>query len=86
MEKSECFSKLYGVLLCLILAIPAWYLGKYFPIVGSPVFGILIGIVLSSFLKKREKLDKGIGFVSKKVLQYAVILLGFGLNLQTLIK
>ena len=85
MEKSECSSKLYGVLLCLILAIPAWYLGKSFPIVGSPVFGILIGIVLSSFLKKREKLDKGIGFVSKKVLQYAVILLGFGLNLQTVI-
>lgn len=32
-----------GLLLCLILAIPAWYLGKLIPVVGGPVFAILLG-------------------------------------------
>lgn len=78
-------NKLSRVILCLLLALPAWKLGKFFPLVGGPVFGIIIGIVVAILLKKRAKFDSGINFVSKKVLQYAVILLGFGLNLQTVI-
>ena len=34
-----------GVLLCLIIAIPSWILGKIFPIVGGPVFAILLGML-----------------------------------------
>ena len=78
-------NKLYGIILCLFLALPAWKLGKIFTLVGGPVFGIIIGIVIASLLKNRNKYNLGINFVSKKVLQYAVILLGFGLNLQTVI-
>ena len=78
-------SKLNGIILCLILALPAWKLGKEFPVVGGPVFGIIIGVIVALILKNRTKFDTGISFVSKKVLQYAVILLGFGLNLQTVI-
>ena len=78
-------SKLNGIILCLILALPAWKLGKEFPVVGGPVFGIIIGVIVALILKNRAKFDTGISFVSKKVLQYAVILLGFGLNLQTVI-
>jgi len=36
--------KLNGVILCLLLALPAWELGKFFPLVGGPVFGIIIGM------------------------------------------
>ena len=31
-----------GILLCLVIAIPCWFLGKKFPIVGGPVFGIIL--------------------------------------------
>lgn len=78
-------NKLSGIILCSLLALPAWELGKFFPLVGGPVFGIIIGIFISILLKNRVKFDLGINFVSKKVLQYAVILLGFGLNLKTVI-
>ncbi|MDC7956107.1 YeiH family protein [Fusobacterium simiae] len=78
-------NKLYGIVLCLLLASPAWKLGKFFPLIGGPVFGIIIGIIIAILLKNRTRFDSGINFVSKKVLQYAVILLGFGLNLQTVI-
>ena len=72
-----------GVLFCLIVAVPAWLLGKRFEVVGGPVFAILIGMVLALAVPARagEPLQRGVKFTSKKILQYAVILLGFGLNL-----
>ena len=75
-----------GILLCLILALPCWFLGKAVPVVGAPVFGILLGMALMRFLPAREQLKGGIAFTSKKVLQYAVILLGFGLNLSVVLE
>lgn len=69
------------------MAIPAWFLGKMMPIIGGPVFSILIGILVGMVIKDgKQPFQSGINFVSKKVLQYAVILLGFGLNLQMIIK
>ena len=76
-----------GIIFCLLMAIPAWSLGKIMPIIGGPVFSILIGILVAGLLKDGKKtFQPGINFVSKKVLQYAVILLGFGLNLQMIIR
>ena len=74
-----------GMLLCLCIAIPAWLLGQAVPVVGGPVFSILIGMVLTLFWKNKTKVQPGIGFTSKKVLQYAVILLGFGMNLSQIL-
>ncbi|NCC86483.1 MAG: YeiH family putative sulfate export transporter [Clostridia bacterium] len=73
-----------GILLCACIAIPSWYLGKMVPVVGGPVFAIIIGMVATQLLKNKDKLQTGISFTSKKILQYAVILLGFGLNLSTI--
>ena len=76
-----------GVLFCLIIAIPATLLGKQIEVVGGPVFAILFGMVFGMVLalvfprKRREQLAAGVTYTSKKVLQYAVILLGFGMNL-----
>ena len=72
-----------GVLFCLIVAIPATLLGKQVEVVGGPVFAILIGMVLALVFPKvrREPLAAGVTYTSKKILQYAVILLGFGMNL-----
>ena len=75
-----------GLLVCLMIAIPCHFLGQAFPIVGGPVFAILIGMVLTLFIKDKSKLQKGITFTSKKILQYAVILLGFGMNLSVIFK
>jgi uncharacterized membrane protein YadS len=38
--------RLPGILLAAALAVPAWWIGTLLPVVGSPVTGILIGIVL----------------------------------------
>ena len=69
------------MLFCLVIAVPSFFLGKLVPVVGGPVFSILIGMVIAIFLKDRGTLDAGIRFSSKKILQWAVVLLGFGMNL-----
>ncbi|MFQ7312293.1 MAG: YeiH family protein [Sellimonas sp.] len=70
-----------GLLFCLVIAIPAAWLGKKFEVIGGPVFAILIGMCLALIIKKNDSLQPGIKYTSKKILQYAVILLGFGMNL-----
>ena len=75
-----------GLLFCLALAVPSAVLGKLFPVVGGPVFAILIGMILALVIKKRDSLECGIKYTSKKILQYAVVLLGFGLNLEVVME
>ena len=75
-----------GLLLCLVIAVPCWMLGKAFPVVGGPVFAILAGMVIALFYRERNSTKAGITYTSKKVLQYAVILLGFGMNLSEIAK
>ena len=38
-----------GIGLCLLIAIPSWILGKFFPIVGAAVIAILLGMVVAMF-------------------------------------
>ena len=71
---------------CVILALPAWFLGNLFPLVGAPVFAILLGMVMGNFHNNRTQTTDGIAFTSKYILQAAVVLLGFGLNLTQVFK
>jgi len=70
-----------GLLLCLLIAIPSWLLGKAVPVVGGPVFSILIGMIVTLILTDKTVFSPGINFTSKKILQTAVVFLGFGMNL-----
>lgn len=74
-----------GILVCLVIALPAWLLGKALPIIGGPVFGILFGMILA-FIKRPASFDSGIKYTSKAILQYAIILLGFEMNMFNVIK
>lgn len=78
--KKNSFSILWGILFSIIIAIPAWWLGQKVKLVGGPVFGILFGLIIA-FWKRPKVLESGIKFSSKKILQYAIILLGFGMNI-----
>ncbi|MBK5202086.1 MAG: putative sulfate exporter family transporter, partial [Spirochaetaceae bacterium] len=75
-----------GILLSLLIAIPAYLLGKIFSVIGGPVIGILAAMIITLFIKDKTQFEPGIKWVSKKILQYAVILLGFGLNLNVILQ
>ena len=75
-----------GILICLVIAVPAWLLGQRFQVVGGPVFAILIGMVIALFWKDQKAARSGITYTSKKILQLAVVLLGFGMNLGSVLQ
>ena len=66
--------KLKGIILCLIIAMPSWFLGKQFEIIGGAVIAIIAGMVVTLFWKDKGAFEGGIKFTSKKILQWAVIL------------
>ncbi len=84
-----------GIFLCIIIAAAATLLAMLdigafsLEIIGAPVFAIIIGMLLSLALPKlseNEHLKYGIKFTSKKVLQWAVIILGFSLDLSMILE
>ena len=40
--------KIKGLLLCLVIAVPAWLLGRKFAVVGGPVISILLGMIVAA--------------------------------------
>lgn len=87
--------KIVGIIVCIVLASVATLLGglKFgsvsLDVVGAPVFAILLGMIVTLLVPKfasGEKVKVGIQFTSKKILQWAVIILGFSLNISTIAK
>lgn len=70
-----------GILFAFVLALIATCLGNLLPIIGGPVFGIVLGIIINNIFGKPESTLSGINFTSKKILQWAIIVLGAGLSL-----
>lgn len=70
-----------GILICFGIAIPSWWLGQQIPVIGGPVFAILFGMIIHYFIQTNGAVRTGVTFTSKKILQFAVVLLGFGMNL-----
>lgn len=79
-------NNILGILVCAGISVPAWFLGKIFPLAGAPVIALLIGMAITLLWKDKGPAAPGIGFVSKKVLQWAVVLLGAGLNYTVILK
>jgi uncharacterized integral membrane protein (TIGR00698 family) len=65
----------------LLATVAAW-LGARVPIIGGPVFGILLGMLIKATGRVDATFKPGITFSSKQLLQAAIVLLGAGLGLQ----
>lgn len=58
-----------------------------FPVIGAPVLSLVFGVIISTlFENKIDNYKNILNKISKKTLQLAVILLGFGLNLNMVLK
>lgn len=77
---------LNGILVCFVIAIPSWLLGKAFPVIGGPVIAILAGMLITLVWTNKGKAESGIKWTSKIILQTAVVLLGFGMNLGVILQ
>ena len=84
--KSFLSKNLFGMLICFLITLPAWFLGKRFPIIGGPVIAIIAGMIITLFWNDKGRADSGIKFTSKYILQAAVVFLGFGLNFSVVLQ
>ena len=82
-----------GIIICAAIAFISSALAEIsigsfsLEVIGAPVFSILIGMLITLILPKfasSERTKDGIKFTSKKILQWAVVILGFSLNLGTI--
>ena len=76
-----------GILLSCGIAALACFLESLLPIhiIGAAVIAMFIGMFLNYFLKNTDVFSSGIKFTSKKILKFAIILLGLSLNITTIL-
>lgn len=75
-----------GVFVALMLAVAAYFGGRMLPVIGGPVLGISLGLLVASLWKLPLGTQKGLKFTSKSILQLAVVLLGFDMNLSNVMR
>ena len=76
-----------GIILSVGVAILACWLESLLPIhlIGSAVIAMFIGMILNHFLRNTKVFASGLKFTSKKILKFAIILLGLSLNITTIL-
>jgi uncharacterized integral membrane protein (TIGR00698 family) len=75
-----------GLLLAVVIGLLALVLGRYAPLIGGPVIGIVLGILVRNLLSPGVSYQPGIAFAGKYVLQWSIIALGFGLSLSQVVR
>src|SRR6201996_8438794 len=75
-----------GLILAIVVALVALGLGRLMPLVGGPVFGIVLGILIRNLVAPGVQFTPGIQFAGKQILQWSIIALGFGLSLNQVAK
>lgn len=80
---SSLANLLPGFCAALVIAAVAKYLEGLMPIhlIGASVIALFIGIFLNPWVGKRKALKPGLKFTSKKILKFAIILLGASLSI-----
>jgi uncharacterized integral membrane protein (TIGR00698 family) len=70
------------------LAAAAVPLGRLVPVVGGPVFGIVLGLLVAAAvpLVRTETFRPGYDFASTTLLQLSIVVLGTGLSLQQVVR
>jgi uncharacterized integral membrane protein (TIGR00698 family) len=69
----------YGLVLCSLIGIISLFLGDYTPL-GAVTVAIVLGIVIGNLAKLGDRFEKGIKFSEKRVLPFAIGLMGVNLN------
>lgn len=82
-------SKWMGIFLAILLAILARLIESILPggFIGASVIALFLGVLINLFWPiENTKLSKGVNFASKRILKFAIILLGASLNIVTILE
>ena len=73
-----------GALVVIVIACVATVFGRFVPVLGGPVCGIVLGLLAGVVVPRlrSSRLSTGYDFCAKQVLQASVVVLGTGLSLR----
>lgn len=76
-----------GIALSVVIAGIACFIENLMPIhlIGGAVIAMFIGMLVNHFIGKNSFIAPGVKFTSKKILKFAIILLGLSLNINTIL-
>jgi len=79
-----------GCAIALVIAVVAKFLEQLeesagLHLIGASVIAMFIGMIVNRFYAPNDKMKPGIKFTSKKILKFAIILLGASLNITTVL-
>lgn len=83
----KIFKSVPGLILSVAIAALAVFLENLLPVhlIGGAVIAMFLGMLVNHFYTPSSLLIPGLKFTSKKVLKYAIILLGLSLNISTIL-
>jgi len=83
----QMVSYLPGFALALVIAAAAKFLESLLPIhlIGASVIALFLGMIVNHFHKPGKTMKPGLTFTSKKVLKFAIVLLGASLSIGTIL-
>ena len=86
--KPHLIDRVPGLLVVLALAAVAVPLGRLVPVIGGPVFGIVLGVTAAALIPALHNswARPGYDFAAKNLLQISIVVLGTGLSLQQVVK
>lgn len=84
----NCIKIVPGFILSLMIAFIARWLESLLPIhlIGASVLALFIGMIINHFRKPGETISVGLKFTSKRILKFAIILLGASLSIGTILE
>ncbi|MBR5485117.1 MAG: putative sulfate exporter family transporter [Oscillospiraceae bacterium] len=77
-----------GFALALLIAAAAKYIESLLPIhlIGASVIALFLGMAVNHFFKPSKMIAQGLKFTSKRVLKFAIVLLGASLSIGTILQ
>ncbi len=73
--------KLLAIIVCIVIAVFATYLGGLQKVIGAPMLGLIIGMIIVNFMPSIDKdFKSGTSFAGKKFLNLGIVLTGATLN------
>lgn len=76
----------FGLLFCVVLAFGATWLGGLQHVMGAPLIGMFLGMLLTNLIPAlRAKVEKGASFSSRIILRLGIILCGGTLSFSTIL-
>lgn len=85
---NELLNVIPGFLIALLIAAVAKWLESLLPIhlIGASVIALFIGMIINQIKKPNKMISSGLKFTSKKVLKFAIVLLGASLSISTILQ